>query len=102
MMSSESFVSMDDLSDFDNEKQVSEVKVIANTLLQTCESKRVKALIIENTDEITVTPVKKHESNQSCLNTPQRRTFSKGPIKAQEPDYSAQSARSTLSVLSLS
>ena len=37
----------------------------------------VKALIIENTDENILTPVKKHESNQSCLNTPQRRTFSK-------------------------
>jgi hypothetical protein len=34
MMSSESFVSMDDLSDFDeHEKQASEVKVITNTLL---------------------------------------------------------------------
>ena len=55
--SSDSFVSVDDLSDLeDNYMPTPDIKFNTDSLLHTTEVKKAKALIIENTDEEIQTP----------------------------------------------
>lgn len=93
MESSDSFVSVDDLSDFeDNVQPTADIKFNTDTLLQT-EIKKARALVIENTDEELQTPALLPAKQTTGFQTPVR-NYSKGPKKAQERDFSALNSES--------
>lgn len=99
--SSDSFVSVDDLSDLedDNVKPRADMKFNTESLLHTTEVKKAKALVIENTDEDLQTPALMPSKQSSGFQTPQR-NYSRGPKKAQELDFSAMHSESDFQTVS--